>query len=31
RVAGARVRDGQLEVRFTEPAAVSADLPEGAL
>jgi arsenite-transporting ATPase len=31
RVAGARVRDGQLQVRFVEPAVVSADLSEGAL
>ncbi|NPC43547.1 ArsA family ATPase [Nocardioides sp. zg-1230] len=31
RVAGARVRDGELQVRFVEPAAASTDLSEGAL
>jgi arsenite-transporting ATPase len=31
RVVGARVRDGQLQVRFTEPTAASTDLSEGAL
>ena len=31
RVVGARVRDGQLQVRFAEPAAATTDLSEGAL
>lgn len=29
RVAGARVRDGELQVRFVEPAAATADVTEG--
>jgi arsenite-transporting ATPase len=31
RVVGARVRDGHLQVRFTEPVAATTDLSEGAL
>ena len=30
RVVGARVRDGELQVRFAEPAAATTDLTEGA-